>query len=111
MRIISQRKVDGTKMNSEVLIERWSVGNELADEMIYHQIIGKCSDRAMNARNAAAGPIAVIAIFPGAILYIGFLIGGVEYHFKNIGLPSLWKLFSTTLLGQFFILILPHLIR
>ena len=60
-------------MNSEVLIERWCAGDELADEMIY-QIIGKCSDRAMDGRNATAGPIAVIAVILGAILYIGLFI-------------------------------------
>ena len=66
---------------------------------------------AMDGRNAIAGPIAIIAVILGAILYIGFIIGGAEYHFKNIGLPGSWKLFSITLLGQLFILILPYLIR
>ena len=65
---------------------------------------------AMDGRNATAGPIAIIAVILGAILYIGFIIGGAEYHYKNIGLPSSWKLFSITLLGQLFILILPYLI-
>lgn len=65
---------------------------------------------AMDGRNATAGPIAIIAVILGAILYIGFIIGGAEYHFKNIGLPGSWKLFSITLLGQLFILILPYLL-
>ena len=65
---------------------------------------------AMDGRNATAGPFAIIAVILGAILYIGFIIGGAEYHFKNIGLPGSWKLFSITLLGQLFILILPYLI-
>ena len=65
---------------------------------------------AMDGRNATAGPIAIIAVILGAMLYIGFIIGGAEYHFKNIGLPGSWKLFSITLLGQLFILILPYLI-
>ena len=66
---------------------------------------------AMDGRNAVAGPIAIITVILGAILYIGFVIGGAEYHYKNIGLPGSWKLFSITLLGQLFILILPYLIR
>ena len=66
---------------------------------------------AMDGRNATAGPVAIIAVILGAMLYIGFIIGGAEYHFKNIGLPASWKLFSITLLGQLFILILPYLIR
>jgi len=57
-----------------------------------------------------AEPIAMLAVFIGAMLYIGFVIGGAEYHFKHIGHPSSWKLFSTTLLGQLFILILPDMI-
>lgn len=65
---------------------------------------------AMDGRNATAGPIAIIAVILGAMLYIGFIIGGAEYHFKNIGLPGSWKLFSITLLVQLFILILPYMI-
>lgn len=65
---------------------------------------------AMDGRNATAGPIAISAVLLGAMLYIGFVIGGAEYHYKNIGLPGSWKLFSITLLGQLFILILPYLI-
>jgi hypothetical protein len=64
----------------------------------------------LDGSNATAGPIAITAVLLGAMLYIGFIIGGAEYHFKNIGLPSSWKLFSITLLGQLFILILPYLI-
>lgn len=66
---------------------------------------------AMDGRNAIAGPIAIMTVLLGAMLYIGFVIGGAEYHYKNIGLPGSWKLFSITLLGQLFILILPYLIR
>lgn len=65
---------------------------------------------AVEGRNATAGPIAIMAVLLGAMLYIGFIIGGAEYHYKNIGLPGSWKLFSLTLLGQLFILILPYLI-
>lgn len=65
----------------------------------------------MDGQNATAGPIAILAVLLGAMLYIGFIIGGAEYHYKNIGLPGSWKLFSITLLGQLFILILPYLLR
>jgi len=65
---------------------------------------------AVDGRNATAGPIAIMTVLLGAMLYIGFVIGGAEYHYKNIGLPGSWKLFSMTLLGQLFILILPYLI-
>jgi hypothetical protein len=65
---------------------------------------------AVDGRNAAAGPIAIGAVLLGAMLYIGFVVGGAEYHFKNIGQPGSWKLFIITLLGQLFILILPYLI-
>ena len=65
---------------------------------------------AMDGRNATAGPIAILAVLLGAMLYIGFVVGGAEYHFKNIGQPGSWKLFILTLLGQLFILILPYLI-
>jgi hypothetical protein len=65
---------------------------------------------AVDGPNAAAGPIAIMTVLLGAMLYIGFVIGGAEYHYKNIGLPGSWKLFSITLLGQLFILILPYLI-
>ena len=66
---------------------------------------------AMDGHNATAGPIAILAVLFGAMLYIGFVIGGAEYHYKNIGQPGSWKLFSITLLCQLFILILPYLIR
>lgn len=65
---------------------------------------------AVDGRNATAGPIAIMAVLLGAMLYIGFVIGGAEYHFKNLGQPGSWKLFIFTLLGQLFILILPYLI-
>ena len=65
---------------------------------------------ALDGSSATAGPIAITTVLLGAMLYIGFVIGGAEYHYKNIGLPGSWKLFSITLLAQLFILILPYLI-
>ncbi len=57
-----------------------------------------------------AMPVAMFSIFLGAILYIAVVIGGGEYHYRHIGQPNSWKLFSVTLLAQLFILILPYLI-
>jgi hypothetical protein len=65
---------------------------------------------AVNGRGAQAGPIAIMAVYLGTLLFIGLVIGGGEYHYKNIGQPSSWKLFTISLLGQLFILILPYLI-
>jgi hypothetical protein len=65
---------------------------------------------AMDGPNATAGPIAIMAVLVGAMLYVGFVIGGAEYHYKNIGQPGSWKLFSSTLLCQLFILVLPYLL-
>lgn len=59
---------------------------------------------------AQAGPIAILAVYLGTLLYIGVVIGGGEYHYRNLGQPGSWKLFSITLLGQLFILILPYLL-
>ncbi|HBY07730.1 MAG TPA: hypothetical protein DEH22_08085 [Chloroflexi bacterium] len=57
-----------------------------------------------------ATPLAMIAVYLGAIFYIGLIIGGGEYHYRNFGQPGSWKLFSITIVGQLFILILPYLI-
>ena len=65
---------------------------------------------AMGGQNATAQPVAMITVLLGAMLYIGFIIGGAEYHYKNIGQPRSWKLLSISLLIQLFILILPYLI-
>jgi len=61
--------------------------------------------------NAAdAAPITIIAVMIGALLYIGVVIGGAEYHYRNIGQPGSWKLFTIIILGQLFLLIFPYLI-
>lgn len=65
---------------------------------------------AMGGQNATAEPIAMMAVLLGSILYIGFIIGGAEYHYKNIGQSRSWKFLSISLLIQLFILILPYLI-
>ena len=45
-----------------------------------------------------------------AMVYIAVVIGGGEYHYRRIGQPSSWKVFSFTIVGQLFILILPFLL-
>jgi hypothetical protein len=64
----------------------------------------------VGGRAAEAGLAAIMAVIVAGMLYIGMVIGGAEYHYRNIGQPGSWKLFSITLLGQLFILILPYLI-
>lgn len=59
---------------------------------------------------AEAGPVAILAVMGATVLFIAAVIGGGEYHFRNIGQPSSWKLFTITLLVQLFILILPYLV-
>ena len=65
---------------------------------------------AVDGEAAQAGPIAIMAVYIGVMLYIGLIFGGAEYHYRHIGQPSSWKLFNITLLGQLFLLILPYLI-
>ena len=57
-----------------------------------------------------AAPIAIIAVMIGALFYIGIIVGGGEYHYRNIGQPGSWKLFMIIILGQLFLLIFPYLI-
>lgn len=57
-----------------------------------------------------AMPVAMFSLIFGMVLYIAFVIGGGEYHYRHVGQPNSWKLFSITLLVQLFILILPYLI-
>lgn len=57
-----------------------------------------------------ATPIAMFSVLLAAILYIIVVVGGGEYHYRHIGQPNSWKVFSITLLAQLFILILPYLI-
>jgi hypothetical protein len=54
-------------------------------------------------------PIVMLATYMGGgTLYILAVIGGGDYHLKNFGRPSSWKLFSITLLVQLFIMLLPY---
>lgn len=64
----------------------------------------------LDGRNAQAGPVAIMAVMAGVMLYIALVIGGADYHLRNIGQPGSWKLFTITLLGQVFLLVLPYLI-
>ncbi|RLD09018.1 MAG: hypothetical protein DRI56_04840 [Chloroflexota bacterium] len=51
---------------------------------------------------------AILAVLISALIYIAVVIGGAEYHYKHIGCPSSWKLFSWTIMGQLFIMVLPY---
>lgn len=41
-----------------------------------------------------------------AIMWIGLVIGGGEYHFRNFGTPKSWKLFARTIAVEISILVL-----
>ena len=41
-----------------------------------------------------------------AIIWIGFVIGGAEYHSRNFGTPKSWKLFARTIAAEVSILLL-----
>ncbi len=43
---------------------------------------------------------------PLVILAIAVLIGGAEYHYKHLGQPQSWKVFSWTLALELSILVL-----
>jgi hypothetical protein len=55
-----------------------------------------------------ASVVAILAVLLAAIVFIGIIIGGAEYHYKNIGQPNSWKLFSWTIFIQLFIMVLPY---
>lgn len=55
-----------------------------------------------------ASVVAILAVLIAAMVYIGIIIGGAEYHYKNIGQPNSWKLFSWTIFIQLFIMVLPY---
>ncbi len=57
-----------------------------------------------------ASVVTILTIIIAAMVFIGITIGGAEYHYKNIGHPTSWKLFSWTLIIQLFILVLPYLV-
>jgi hypothetical protein len=65
---------------------------------------------ALGGSAADATPITIIAVMIGALFYIGVIIGSGEYHYRNIGQPGSWKLFSIVILGQLFIMIIPYII-
>jgi len=65
---------------------------------------------AIGGSRAQAGFFGILAVFVGAMFYIGLVIGSGEYHYRNLGQPGSWKLFSIVLLAQLFILILPYLL-
>jgi hypothetical protein len=52
--------------------------------------------------------VAILAVILAAMVYIGVVIGSAEYHFKNIGQPGSWKLFTWTIIIQLLIMVLPY---
>jgi len=53
---------------------------------------------------------AILAVFLAAIVLIGVIIGGAEFHFRHLGHPSSWKLFIWTIVIQLLVLVLPYFI-
>ncbi len=62
----------------------------------------------LGGRAVDAAPVAILAVMGATMLYIGLVIGGAEYHYRNLGQPGSWKVFSMTLLVQLFILLMPY---
>ena len=62
---------------------------------------------ALGGSRASATFVAILTVFLFTLVYIGVVIGGAEYHYKNIGQPRSWKLFIWTLTIQLFIMVLP----
>lgn len=56
-----------------------------------------------------AAPIAIISVMLGALILIGIIFGSGEFHYRNIGQPASWKLFTITIMGQLLLLIIPYL--
>jgi len=60
-----------------------------------------------------AAPAVVIGnaiIVVGAIVYLGFVVMTSEYHFKNVGEPGSWDLFTKSLLVELAIPFLAYFI-
>ncbi len=58
----------------------------------------------------SAGTVAILTVLVAAMIAIGVIIGGAEYHFKHLGQPSSWKLFSWTIITQLLVIVLPYLL-
>jgi len=57
-----------------------------------------------------ASVVTILAVLIAAMVYIGVVIGGAEFHYKHIGHPSSWKLFTWTIVIQLLIMVLPYLV-
>lgn len=57
-----------------------------------------------------ASIIAILTVIVAAMVIIGVIIGGAEYHYKHLGQPSSWKLFVWTIAIQLLIMVLPYII-
>ena len=57
-----------------------------------------------------ASIIAILTVILAAMVIIGVIIGGAEFHYKHLGQPSSWKLFVWTIAIQLLIMVLPYFI-
>jgi hypothetical protein len=55
--------------------------------------------------------IAVIGIWPLGIAWIALVVGGGEYHYRNVGQRRSWRLFGWTVVIQLLILVLPYILE
>jgi hypothetical protein len=57
---------------------------------------------------AGASIVAILSVILAAMVVIGVIIGGAEFHYKHLGQPSSWKLFVWTIAIQLLIMVLPY---
>jgi hypothetical protein len=60
-----------------------------------------------NRSSAEIGTTAILTTLLAGVIYIVLVIGGAEYHYKRIGHPNSWKVFTWTIIIQLFVLLLP----
>jgi hypothetical protein len=58
------------------------------------------------ADSIMADALSTFIIWPLGIVWIGFVIGGTEFHFRNFGSPKSWKLFAQTIAAEVSVLVL-----
>ncbi len=57
-----------------------------------------------------AAPMGLWTLIPLGILWIAMVVGGGEYHYRNVGQPKSWRLFGWTIAIELLILVLPFLL-
>lgn len=50
--------------------------------------------------------LSTFIIWPLGIVWIGLIIGGTEFHFRNFGDPKSWMLFARTIAAEVSVLVL-----